>query len=925
MKLIRSICFVLALGSFSLVAQVKPPTKLSSTELESIRLKKIDQAKQALAGTSLGAKQAALQALQTLARASELALVRPFLSDPLLQGPASRCLQAMHVYAPEGVKAALLEALKKFPDSKDVRAALMQIRAPEILDQVAAEFPNQHPAMQALMMDYLAALNQAKAKALLQAGMAQAKGPLEKWRYQEVLNPKKIPGQPPLAAPSFLSSKAKNTALAQLWLRQEKAKGFPLVWQALGKGSLDGMELGPYVQAISVDPAIQAALNAFEGLSVDQKAVVLAYASSRQWAQAYALVWRYIQGNGPLRASAFAQLPHWAQAKDMPLLMEKLGTLSLASEVKILQDLIQKFSRSSNQWNEALHIEAAKAQHKEHYLPLVQEVQALAWVYPLAQSLRSEESIRTYVRLTERLKNSTHQVLNYRNALALCQSQSMKDEVLRRLSRCANFNAMRVLSEHLAESSQKAVLAEGLAQLFLQHPEWQGPASRDWCALALPHLQDAELRKQLQQALSNQLAKPGFYSLFNGQDLKGWKGLVDNPVKRRQMHPDTLAKKQVKADAQMRSGWYVSQGELHFSGKGQNLCTIKDYQDFELFVDWKIEKMGDAGIYLRGSPQVQIWDIANTKVGAQVGSGGLYNNQKNPSKPSQVADRPIGDWNQFYIRMQGERVSVWLNGEQVVDQVLLENFWDRKIPIFEKDAIELQAHGDHIVYRDIYVKELEPASPLALSEVDQKEGFKLLFDGKNLDAWTGNTQDYLPEHGNLALYPQRGGKGNLYTKEEFSDFHLKFEFQLSPGANNGLGIRTPMEGDAAYVGMELQILDNTAPVYAKLQPYQYHGSVYGIIPAKQGFLKPVGEWNQQEVIAQGNHIQVMLNGELILDGDLAEATKNGTADHKEHPGLFNKKGHIGFLGHGSALKFRNLRIKALAPEQESQKKKKRNK
>jgi hypothetical protein len=184
------------------------------------------------------------------------------------------------------------------------------------------------------------------------------------------------------------------------------------------------------------------------------------------------------------------------------------------------------------------------------------------------------------------------------------------------------------------------------------------------------------------------------------------------------------------------------------------------------------------------------------------------------------------------------------------------------------------------------------------------------------DAYALEVEEILDEHaltidenGELAIYPKRGGKGNLYTKKEYGDFHMKFEFQLTPGANNGLGIRAPLEGDAAYVAMELQILDNTAPIYAKLQPYQYHGSVYGIIPSKQGFLKPVGEWNQQEVIAVGNKIKVILNGEVILDGDIAEATKSGTADHKEHPGLFNKTGHIGFLGHGDSLRFRNLRIK----------------
>ncbi len=167
------------------------------------------------------------------------------------------------------------------------------------------------------------------------------------------------------------------------------------------------------------------------------------------------------------------------------------------------------------------------------------------------------------------------------------------------------------------------------------------------------------------------------------------------------------------------------------------------------------------------------------------------------------------------------------------------------------------------------------------------------------------------EEGIVVIRPKRGGHGNLYTEKEYGDFNYRFEFQLTPGANNGLGIRTPAEGDAAYAGMELQILDNTAPIYANLQSYQYHGSVYGVIAAKRGFLKPVGEWNSEEVIVQGTRIKVILNGTVIVDGDLADARDNGTQDHKNHPGLNNEKGHIGFLGHGSVVKFRNIRIKEL--------------
>ena len=199
-----------------------------------------------------------------------------------------------------------------------------------------------------------------------------------------------------------------------------------------------------------------------------------------------------------------------------------------------------------------------------------------------------------------------------------------------------------------------------------------------------------------------------------------------------------------------------------------------------------------------------------------------------------------------------------------------------------------------------------------LTDEEKAEGFVSLFNGSDLDNWIGNKTAYVADNGVIHVLPKAGGSGgNLYTAKEYSNFIFRFEFQLTPGANNGLGIHAPLEGDAAYVGKELQILDNTASIYAKLQPYQFHGSVYGILPAKVGFLKPVGEWNYQEVIVKGDDIKIVLNGEVILDGNLKEATKNGTPDKREHPGLNRYKGHIGFLGHGSELKFRYIRIKEL--------------
>lgn len=194
---------------------------------------------------------------------------------------------------------------------------------------------------------------------------------------------------------------------------------------------------------------------------------------------------------------------------------------------------------------------------------------------------------------------------------------------------------------------------------------------------------------------------------------------------------------------------------------------------------------------------------------------------------------------------------------------------------------------------------------------ESEKGFKKLFNGKNLKGWVGNTESYKAKDGMIVIEPNQGSGGNLYTEKEYGNFVLRFEFQLTPGANNGLGIHAPLEGNAAYLGKELQILDNTAEKYANLKDYQAHGSVYGVMPAKKGFLKPVGEWNQQEVTVEHPKIKIVLNGTVILEGDYLEAAKNGTIDGEDHPGLQRSRGHIGFLGHGDVVRFRNLRIKEL--------------
>jgi hypothetical protein len=186
-----------------------------------------------------------------------------------------------------------------------------------------------------------------------------------------------------------------------------------------------------------------------------------------------------------------------------------------------------------------------------------------------------------------------------------------------------------------------------------------------------------------------------------------------------------------------------------------------------------------------------------------------------------------------------------------------------------------------------------------------EQGFVSLFDGKTLDGWQGNTAGYKVVDGVMVCEPG----GNLFTDKEYADFIFRFEFKLPPLGNNGVGIRTPLKGNPAYAGMEIQILDDKyKEKHPQLHPYQYHGSVYGVVPAKPGHQKPIGEWNAEEILAKGGHIKVTLNGVVILDADLDKAKP---IDGREHPGLHNKKGYIGFLGHGSRVEFRNIRIKDL--------------
>lgn len=419
--------------------------------------------------------------------------------------------------------------------------------------------------------------------------------------------------------------------------------------------------------------------------------------------------------------------------------------------------------------------------------------------------------------------------------------------------------------------------------------------------------------------ISINAADDGFRPLFNGKDLSGWYG--DNPhvttkaIAKKEKREDAIAKQQ----PEFKAHWSVDNTELVNDGKGPYATTKEEFGDIEFHIDYKTVATADSGIYLRGTPQVQIWDTTpeGGKVGpprnADKGSGALFNNTK--GKPGQLplvlADRAFGEWNQFRITQLGSRTTVYYNDKLVVANAIMENYWDktRKTPLPAKGVIHLQTHGGEIRWRNIKTRDIgsEEANWL-LRGNDQALGFKSIFNGKDLNGWAGEKENYEVRDGAIACKAGKGG--TLFTEDVYGDFVVRLEFQLPTGGNNGLAIRYPGKGNAAYAAMcELQVLDNTAEKYAKLDKRQYHGSAYGIAPAHRGYLRPIGDWNYQEVTVKGSTIKVELNGTVILDTDVSEPKEYMAKS--PHPGIGLKEGHFGFAGHNDPVMFRNIMIKRL--------------
>ena len=407
----------------------------------------------------------------------------------------------------------------------------------------------------------------------------------------------------------------------------------------------------------------------------------------------------------------------------------------------------------------------------------------------------------------------------------------------------------------------------------------------------------------------------GFTPLFNGKDLAGWHGY--NPHSVAKLTGEKKDAMLAKMREEFPQHWSVKDGEILNPGTGAYASTDKDYGDFELLLEYNMAPKGDSGVYLRGVPQVQIWDPTDEKSfkhGCQLGSGALWNNS--PGKPGKdpliLADKPAGEWNTLRVVMTGARVSVWLNGKQTVDHASLENYYDRKAAIPAKGPICLQTHGAPIRWRNIAIREISGSEANQILASHGKAGFKSIFNGKDFTGWLGAVDNFEVTGGAIRC---KTGKGGIpYYNQDLTDFAARLEFKLPAGGNNGLAIRYPGTGDTAYAGMcELQVLDdNYEKVKGKIDPRQVHGSAYGMVAAQRGYQRPIGEWNFQEVSIIGSTIKVELNGFVILDTDLSTVDMATVMGKKPHPGKDRKNGFFGFAGHNDAAEFRNIDLKDLA-------------
>lgn len=409
----------------------------------------------------------------------------------------------------------------------------------------------------------------------------------------------------------------------------------------------------------------------------------------------------------------------------------------------------------------------------------------------------------------------------------------------------------------------------------------------------------------------------GFTAIFNGKDLSGWRGdRTMDPRLVNAMCPEEREAKRAVDAAEAAKHWWVENGEIVTDGWGPFLGTEKEYGDIELHVDYKIGPGGDNGVYLRGTPQIQIWDFSDpTKAshGADKGSGGLWNNT--PGAPGRdplvLADNPIGEWNTLRVVQIGSRTTIHLNDKLVVADAIMENYWDAVLPIVPQGPIQLQTHRSEARFRNIKVREIpaDEADAYLINLNGGAAGFTSLFNGEDLAGWAGAVDDFETVDGAIRSKLKRGA-GVLYHDKELGDFIARLEFRLPPAGMSGLAIRYPGEGPAHDAGMtELVILDNDHPKYKHYERRQRHASALGLAPAAQGYLRPAGAWNFQVVTVKGSTIQVELNGTVVLDADLGRVKKFMTS--AAHSGKDRETGFFGLVCRNQPVEFRNIYIKEI--------------
>ena len=365
------------------------------------------------------------------------------------------------------------------------------------------------------------------------------------------------------------------------------------------------------------------------------------------------------------------------------------------------------------------------------------------------------------------------------------------------------------------------------------------------------------------------------------------------------------------------SGYTLNQNSKQIAG-GEKFNIASKQENIAFTFDWKAE--GEATVKLRSQAVLRL-----TSEGVEV----VGTNKK-------FGIDTANDFNSLEVKLVDDRIFVTSNAQPVLVNTVFKEATGAKAGATSGD-MEIVSTKGNINISNFNVNKLAPTPVYTLSDEEKKAGFEVLFDGRSLEKWQGNTTNYTPDNGTIYVTANYGGSGNLYTQKKYSDFVYRFEFCFEvPGVNNGIGIRTNIGSDAAYDGMEIQVLDHDDPIYADLLPYQQHGSVYGIHVPKHVTFGKLGTWNTMEVRAEGDHIKVTVNGDVVSDCDIRKACQGHniapdgsdknpyTVDHKNHPGLFNKDGYVSFCGHGAGVRFRNVRILDLSKNKTSKTGKKTN-